>query len=340
LIKIEARLGGNVTLECLMRKCLPVFSIVLATAALIALSGCDSTPLETNTAAARAPTPAAKEFSGQVDVGGGRKIYLHCKGSGTPTVILESGFHDSSDTWNVTDTQPPVPKSPAVFPGVATFTRVCEYDRPGTIRYTKPPALTARSTPVTGPRSLASMVSDLNKLLTAAKVPGPYLLVGHSFGGMVTRLYAQIHPKQTAGLVFVDAFGTNMRPFFGKDWTSYLELLNHPGTALDTERGFETIDVDGAIEAVTRAQPMPEVPLAVLSKTKPFALPPGSRKSLLTSLERAWPKAQQTLVELEPQTPHFLATGSDHYVQIRDPDLTISAIRLVVGRVNSGSPST
>ncbi|MFD9219128.1 alpha/beta fold hydrolase [Streptomyces sp. NPDC060064] len=330
-------MAATLTLECLMRTCLPVFTIALAAAALMALSGCDRTPVETSAAAARAPTPAAKEFSGQVDVGGGRNIYLHCKGSGSPTVILESGIHDSSDTWNVTDTRPPVPKSPAVFPGVAMFTRVCEYDRPGTIRYTEPPTLTDRSTPVTGARSLTGMVSDLNKLLTAAKVPGPYLLVGHSFGGMVTRLYAQSHPKQTAGLVFVDAFGTNMKPFFGKDWTAYLELLNHPGTAFDAKRGFETIDVDGAIEAVTGAQPIPDVPLAVLSKAKPFAVPPRTPKSLLTSLERAWPKVQQALVDLGPQTPHFLATGSDHYVQIHDPDLTISAIRLVVGRVKSGS---
>ncbi|MCX4825536.1 alpha/beta hydrolase [Streptomyces sp. NBC_01142] len=319
-----------------MRKYLPVFAIASASAAAIALPGCAG-PLDTSTAADRTPVPAAKEFSGQFNVGGGRKIYLHCKGSGSPTVILESGIHDSSDTWNVTDTQPPVPKSPAVFPGVATFTRVCEYDRPGTIRYSQPPELTTRSTPVTGARSLTGMVGDLNTLLTSAKVPGPYLLVGHSFGGMITRLYAQTHPGQTAGLVFVDSFGTNMKPFFGKGWTAYLELLNQPGTALDTQRGFETIDVDGAIEAIARARPVPEVPLAVLSKTKPFALPPGLPKSLVTSLERAWPKTQQELVNLEPQTPHFLATGSDHYVQIRDPDLTISAVRLIVGRANNGS---
>ncbi|MEU0395406.1 alpha/beta hydrolase [Streptomyces sp. NPDC006208] len=320
-----------------MRRCLPALTVALVSAALITVSGCDDTPIEKSAAAARTRVPAAKDISGPVDVGGGRKIYLRCKGSGSPTVILESGIHDSSDTWNLTDTRPPVPKSPAVFPGVAAFTRVCEYDRPGTIRYTEPPTLTTRSTPVTGERSLTSMVSDLDKLLTAAKVPGPYLLVGHSFGGMVTRLYAQTHPESTAGLVFVDAFGTNMKPFLGKEWAAYLEVLNRPGTALDARRGFETVDVDGAIEAVTSAPPLPEVPLAVLSKTKAFARPPGMPVSLAARLEEAWPGAQQELVELEPQTPHLLATGSDHYVQIHDPDLTISAIGLIVGRVNNGS---
>jgi pimeloyl-ACP methyl ester carboxylesterase len=268
-----------------------------------------------------------------VDIGGGRKIYLHCRGSGSPTVVLEPGLHDSSDTWTITDTRPPVPKAPAVFAGVAEFTRVCTYDRPGTVRYTNPPALTARSTPVTGTRALPDMVRDLDKVLTAGHVPGPYLLVGHSFGGMVTRLYAQQHPERTSGLVFVDSFGTNIKPLFGTDWAAYVRLLNHPGTPFDNDPAFENVDIDGAVAAVDRAGPLPKVPLAVLSKTEPFAAPARTPKPLLTGLERAWPRVQQTLVELVPQTPHFLATGSDHYVQVHDPDLTISAIRLVVGRI-------
>ncbi|MFK0219576.1 hypothetical protein ACIQWN_15440 [Streptomyces vinaceus] len=84
------------------------------------------------------------------------------------------------------------------------------------------------------------------------------------------------------------------------------------------------------------AKPLPRVPMAVLSKTRPFAAPAGSTKALLADLERAWPEVQRTLVELGEQTPHLLATGSDHYVQLHDPDLTISAIRLVAGRIRFG----
>ncbi|WP_405754559.1 alpha/beta fold hydrolase [Streptomyces sp. NBC_00073] len=328
-----------------MRQRTALLIAALVATALAAVPGCASTTALRGAQAASASASASasgpggrapRDFSGRIDIGGGRKLWLSCKGSGSPTVVLEPGLHDSSDTWTFTDTRPPVPKSPAVFPGVAAFARVCTYDRPGTIRYTNPPALTTRSTPVTGTRSLTAMASDLDELLTAAHVPGPYLLVGHSFGAMITRLYAQQHPADTAGLVFVDAFGTNAEPFFGAQWPAYLKLLNEPGTPFDEDPAFEKVDVDGAAAAVKAARPLPKVPMAVLSKTEPFAVPAGSPEAVLAPLERAWPEVQQALVELGNQTPHLLATGSDHYVQLHDPDLTISAIRLVVGRALAG----
>lgn len=94
--------------------------------------------------------------------------YLRCAGRGGPTVILESGIHDSSDVWTLSDAKPPVVGSPTVFSGIARFTRVCMYDRPGTIRYTNPPALTTRSSPAPMPRTLQSMVTDLHALLHRA----------------------------------------------------------------------------------------------------------------------------------------------------------------------------
>ncbi|UUU43741.1 alpha/beta fold hydrolase [Streptomyces sp. NBC_00162] len=318
-----------------MRQRIPFLTACLVAGVLATAPGCGGPSALRGAPAASSSVPATGDYSGQVDVGGGRRLYLSCKGSGGPTVILESGIHDSSDTWNITDTRPPVPDSPAVFPGVARFARVCAYDRPGTIRYSDPPAVTTRSTQVNGTRSLAAMADDLDKLLTTAHLPGPYLLVGHSFGGMITRLYAQRHPEKTAGLVFVDAFGTNIRQLFGTEWPSYVKLLNNPGTPFDSRPGFEKVDIDGAIDAVTAAKPLPEVPMAVLSKTEPFAAAPGTSKTLLATVERSWPAVQQTLVDLGSQTPHILATGSDHYVQVHDPDLTISAIRLTAGRVNT-----
>ena len=106
-------------------------------------------------AASSAATPVHGDFIGRIDMGEGRHLYLRCAGHG----------------------------SPAVFAGVARFTRVCKYDRPGTIRYTNPIALTTRSSPVYGPRTLASMVSDLHAMLTRAGVRAPYVLVAHSYGG-------------------------------------------------------------------------------------------------------------------------------------------------------------
>jgi pimeloyl-ACP methyl ester carboxylesterase len=278
-------------------------------------------------------TPAHGNFAGQVAIGDGRKLYLRCKGSGRPAVILESGIHDSSDTWKLTQTEPPVRPFPAVFSGAARFTRVCRYDRPGTIRYTNPPRLTTRSTPVKMPRTLPEMATDLHRLLRRSGLRGPYVLAGHSFGGMIVRLFAQTHPSKVAGLVLVDAFGTNIRHLFGPTlWPVYVKLLNHPGTALDSDPRFEAVRIDRGIRAVRRARALPRVPLAVMSKTEPFATAPGVPKAITTKLEKVWPLVQDKLVTLEPQTPHIVATGSGHYVQIEDPDLTIGTIRLIVHR--------
>lgn len=78
---------------------------------------------------------------------------------------------------------------PTVLAGVARFTRVCGYDRPGTILTSTPPFELSRSSPVRMPRTAADAVSDLNALLRVAKVPGPYVFVSHSLGGLIDRLW-------------------------------------------------------------------------------------------------------------------------------------------------------
>jgi pimeloyl-ACP methyl ester carboxylesterase len=284
-------------------------------------------------AAGAAGTANSGTFAGQVDIGGGRKLYLRCAGRGSPTVILESGIHDSSDLRDLTQTTAPVLASPSVFSGLARSTHVCRYDRPGTIRQTTPISLTTRSTPVRMPRTLPSMVADLQALVQRAGLRGPFVLVAHSDGGMIARLFAQTHPSEVAGMVLVDAFGTNIKRLFGRLWPRYEALLNHPGTPLDSSRGFETVDADEAIRAIDRARPLPRIPLAVISKGEPFATTPGTPKDLTAKLEQVWPAVQRLLVTLEPRTPQTIATGSHHYVQVPDPDLTIAIVRLILARV-------
>jgi pimeloyl-ACP methyl ester carboxylesterase len=269
----------------------------------------------------------AQEFAGKVDIGGGRKLYLECRGTGAPTVILEAGYHDSSQPWSLSDGHPP-----PVLPGVAGFTKVCAYDRPGTLLYTDPPRITGRSDPVQMPRTARDVVGDLHALLAAAGVPGPYILVGHSLGGLFMRLYAQTYPDQVAGLVLVDAFPVELRALFGPQWPAYRRVMDNPLPEFANNKAFEQIDIDTSIAQIAQAPPLRRMPLMVLTKTEPFARPPNSEGLSFADLERFWTEAAGDLVKLEPDTPHIFATGSDHYIQIHQPDLVIASIKLVIER--------
>ena len=132
---------------------------------------------------------------------GGRSLYLRCTGTGSPVVILGAGLRDRADVWTDDLTQTGSGRE-MVQPGVAAFTRVCSYDRPGTA--TAEPLAFSRSDPAPMPRTARNIVADLHALLRAANVPGPYVLVGHSIVGPVVRLYAAIYPDEVVGLVLVD----------------------------------------------------------------------------------------------------------------------------------------
>jgi pimeloyl-ACP methyl ester carboxylesterase len=137
-----------------------------------------------------------------VDIGGGRKMYLKCSGRGSPTVVLVGGLRASADDWDVSDKS-----KPTVFTGVAKFTRVCACDRPGTPVGEKP----SRSDPVPQPTTAKDAVADLHALLSTAGEAGSYVLVGHSYGGLIVRLYASTYPKEVSGLVLIDALSEGLQ---------------------------------------------------------------------------------------------------------------------------------
>lgn len=296
-----------------------------------AAAGCTSSPATAGGAtAAEHGTPA--RFHGQVDIGD-RKIYLETASAGSPTVVLQSGYHDNAALWSQADTTPPA-VGPAVLPGLATTNRVCAYDRPGTLDYTRnPPTITTRSSPVPMPRTAADVARELHTLLAKAHVPQPYVLVGHSLGGLFMLLYARTYPDQVVGVVLVDAFSPKIPAMFGPAWPSYRKLLNYPGVPQGTKPGWEVIDIDRSIAQLNAAPPLrPGLPLMVLSKTKPFVLPPSVVGFTSAQLQRIWNRTQNELPALEPQTPHLIATGSDHYIQVRQPDVVVSATRLIIAR--------
>jgi pimeloyl-ACP methyl ester carboxylesterase len=274
-------------------------------------------------------SPATGATEHEIDLGDGRVLYMTCAGEGDQTVVLESGYHESSDTWMVTEDE----SDRSVFVRLAERYRVCAYDRPGTLLLLgESPTVTERSTPVPMPRSAADVVEDLHAALGASGERGPYILAAHSLGGFLARLYAQTYPDDVNGLVFVDAFPIELRDLMGDTWAPYYSVLNSTGGGQQSE-DYEQIDIEAGIQLIEDSAPFPDIPIGVVSKDLPFAgLPADPVGFTAEDLERAWVAGQPALVALRPNTPHLIATGSDHYVHVRQPDLVEAMVDIVAGR--------
>jgi len=137
-----------------------------------------------------APGDAVYARPGQRVPANGTRLNLYCLGSGAPTVVFDSGFEDWAPAWAV------------VQPRVAKWTRACSYDRAGA----------GFSDPGPMPRTSVRIADELKSALEAAKIRGPYILVGHAFGGDNVRTFAVRHPADVAGLVMVEADATDFEP--------------------------------------------------------------------------------------------------------------------------------
>lgn len=163
-------------------------ALILLSVSTVACGGHHTAVRHGRSATGGDPNPVV--FGGRlVSVGGGRSVYLKCRGSGSPTVILEAGSGAGSDDWS------------EVQPGLARATRTCAYDRAGLGNSL--PVL--GSPPFPGVHDASADVSDLERLLEHARITSPYVLVGRSYGGLLVRLFAHTRPHGTAGMVLVDA---------------------------------------------------------------------------------------------------------------------------------------
>lgn len=150
----------------------------LALLAWLSAAGCEDGGLTGASAEAR----AAERPGRLVRLADGRNLNLRCRGHGAPTVVLEAGWGAASAAWG------------KVQPALASTTRVCAYDRAGS----------GFSDPGPLPRDGAAIVRDLDEALAKAGERGPFVLVGHSAGGLYVRLFAARRPQQVSGLVLLD----------------------------------------------------------------------------------------------------------------------------------------
>jgi pimeloyl-ACP methyl ester carboxylesterase len=192
---------------------------------------------------------SAYPMRGQLIDVGGHRMHLNCTGSGSPTVILQPGLGEMSSNMGW------------IAPAVAKTTRVCVYDRAGR----------GWSEPWYTPQDGARIADDLHTLLHRARVPGPYVLAGHSFGGRYVLAYAARYPDDVAGMVLVDSTAP-----------AAASAANSPTTS----RSTDSYNLMGRISAL--ASTSARLGLGRLYGTTAFAsLPPQPRGEVRASLATA-----------------------------------------------------
>jgi pimeloyl-ACP methyl ester carboxylesterase len=285
------------------------------------------------------------DVAGLVDVGGGRKMYLECHGTGSPTVVLISGGYEAGWIWSYalypTDAvhdEPvdgfsvgrgdPHKLASAVLASLPTLTRVCTYDRPNTtlgadIESERHGEI---STPVAQPHRVEDDVADLNVLLNAAGEPGPYVLVAHSYGGLIAELYASTFPEDVVGRVNVDVTSVFLRETLpAADYEALIDANRVP-----PHPGAEAIELGEAIDLISEAVPAPVMPAIVLAADKPADLEPATLRRAQHLLEAQRLLAQHLCAKL------LTRTNSGHHIHVEQPQLVGDAAREVVDAVRAG----
>ncbi len=179
-----------------------------------------------------------------------------------------------------------------VQPALAERTRVCSYDRAGT----------GGSVPASAPRTTTQAVEDLHALVEAAELPGPYVIVGFSFGGLITQQYASTFPDEVAGLVLVESLHPEEIPIFEEHLTRR-QIEEDRASALGNPEGMDPF---ASVAEIAEAGPLPAVPLVVVSAGIASGWPPGYDASCstgcATSCSRTWPGRSPTGAASSPST--------------------------------------
>jgi pimeloyl-ACP methyl ester carboxylesterase len=267
----------------------------------------------------------------------GRHLHFACSGEGSPTVILESGFGATADAWF------------KVQPELARETRVCSYDRAGY----------GSSDPGPAPRDGAAIAADLDQGLRAARIAGPFVLVGHSAGGLYVQIFAELRPQDVEGMVLVDpsvAYQDQRFADFGPGAGSLAPLIAAAATCVNYLEG--TLKLAEAAERDRCSQSPPHGPGAVAPiafwRTEVAELDtlwgltsdetpsgPGTLGAMpVVVLTRAgdagapadarWTALHQELAARSTVGVEHGVAGSTHLMMIDHPDAVIAAVREVI----------
>jgi pimeloyl-ACP methyl ester carboxylesterase len=249
----------------------------------------------------------------------------------------------ASDAWHAPDQ-----KGPTVYEDIEKMTRVCAYDRPGVPHLDQ---TLSRSDPVPQPTSAKSGANDLVALLKAANVPGPYVLVAHSFGGTIARVFAGEHPDEVKGIVFVDVLTPELRAHMTpEEWKIEKRLNARSAEALAAYPDQERQDFDETLDQTAAAPTLRPMPVVVLSASDKWGdlvpklvqageVPPDIPLDFGAVIDRAQTAAHNELAALVPGAVHITDTHSGHNIMIDNAPVVIQAIRMAVDAVRAGQTS-
>jgi pimeloyl-ACP methyl ester carboxylesterase len=287
-----------------------VLSLVLVSALAVGCGGQQPKPQDDQGTKAQRTAPVVTGPGRLVSIGGRRSLYLNCVGSGSPTVVLEAGFGDNTDTWS------------EVQPQLSETTRTCAYDRAGL----------GNSLPIPGVHDAGDEIDDLERLLDHAHIAPPYVLVGHAYGGLLARLFANAHPDETAGVVLIEAVGRDQNRRLSKIWRAQPAGVQQRVPNPTSEPVVEGVDLRSGQALDTKITTLGDTPLAVITRARDDPGDPLPR-SLRRGVDRLWATMQDELASLSSDHLHVIALRSGHYVQRSlngQPDVVITAVRAVV----------
>ena len=280
----------------------------------------------------------------RVDVGAGRRIALHCAGTGAPTIILTAGLGDDHQSW--ADIQP----------RLAAITRTCAWDRAGN----------GDSDNAVEPQDVTRTLGDLEAALNGARIVPPYILVGHSIGSFETLLFAFRRPGDVAGIVLVDPSSphqlrkfTAASPRFGNYNSGRLADRNAQlrrciallrsgrddpalcdgdmrigtsgqriGRAFSALTMTENLEVSSDVLDAARI-PLGAKPLVVLTAGRRASPAPGLEAEV-PKASAAWSAMHRELAALSSLGENRTVAGAAHYIHRQAPDAVVQAVEQVI----------
>ncbi len=264
-----------------------------------------STPCTLPAAAAGDPVAGDGRQEKMIDVGS-RKLHGLVYGQGRPAVVLVSGLNSPQTSWD------------SVVPALAAITTVVTYDRAGVGKSE------IGDLPAHGERS----AQDLHLLLDSLGVPKPVILVGHSFGGFIVRLFASRYPEDVAGIILEEVQHednlTELRAILhGKDLEAYDQMI----ADMFSESGNPKTEADYrdiTREQVRRSQPLPRVPFVILTCSgRAKAMSPIFSPEAIEAMTKLDLELMNRLAALIPRGMQILVGGTGHYIHVDKPQVLI-----------------